>query len=380
MPTDNLEQPGPHAKRAHVDDSDDGIGFVYPKRQRTSTENVKHGWWREPEQIKLSYADYTVGWICALPIELAASHAMLDKIHESLPTIDNDTNAYILGSIGDHNIAMACLPFGQYGTINAATVAGNMMRSFGSIRFGFMVGIGGGVPGDPDVRLGDIVVGTHVIQHDLGKIVAGDGFQGTATPKAPPQVLLTAISKLRAFHETNESHISMFLQEMQQRYPRLAEYTYPSSCEDRLFLAAYDHGQSGDCSSCSRSQIYHRPSRSGKHPRIHYGGIASGDQVIKSARHRDELAKKHNIICYEMEAAGLSDNLSSIVIRGICDYADSHKNKEWQRYAAATAAAYAKELLSTIAPSGSHGSSDIHPSPLPPYARKYLFTHGEFEY
>ncbi|KAF4903089.1 Ankyrin repeat domain-containing protein 50 [Colletotrichum viniferum] len=365
MPTDDLEQPGPQAKRAHIDDSDDETGGFYPKRQRTSTENVKHGWWREPEQIKLSHADYTVGWICALPIELAASHAMLDKIHESLPTIDNDTNAYILGSIGDHNIAMACLPFGQYGTINAATVAGNMMRSFRSIRFGFMVGIGGGVPGDPDIRLGDIVVGTHVIQHDLGKIVAGDGFQGTATPKAPPQVLLTAISKLRAFHETNESRVSMFLEEMQQRYPRLAEYNYPSSCEDRLFLAAYDHGQSGDCSSCSRSQIHHRPSRSGKHPRIHYGGIASGDQVIKSARHRDELAKKHNIICYEMEAAGLSDNFSSIVIRGICDYADSHKNKEWQRYAAATAAAYAKELLSAIAASSSHGLSGNYSSPLP---------------
>jgi nucleoside phosphorylase len=37
-----------------------------------------------------------------------------------------------------------------------------------------------------------------------------------------------------------------------------------------------------------------------------------------------------------------------LVIRGICDYADSHKNKKWQGYAAATAAACAKELLSVI--------------------------------
>jgi hypothetical protein len=49
-----------------------------------------------------------------------------------------------------------------------------------------------------------------------------------------------------------------------------------------------------------------------------------------------------------MEAAGLMNNFPCIVIRGICDYADSHKNDRWQRYAAATAAAYAKELLAFV--------------------------------
>lgn len=55
-----------------------------------------------------------------------------------------------------------------------------------------------------------------------------------------------------------------------------------------------------------------------------------------------------DIICVEMEAAGLMDSFPCLVIRGICDYADSHKNKKWQPYAAATAAAYMKELLSVI--------------------------------
>jgi hypothetical protein len=49
-----------------------------------------------------------------------------------------------------------------------------------------------------------------------------------------------------------------------------------------------------------------------------------------------------------MEAAGLMDDFPCLVVRGICDYADSHKNKLWQGYAAAMAAAYAKELLSVI--------------------------------
>ncbi|KAH9242525.1 hypothetical protein K456DRAFT_1743713 [Colletotrichum gloeosporioides 23] len=264
--------------------------------------------------------DYTVGWICALPIELAASHAMLDKVHKSLPMVENDTNAYILGSIGGHNVAMACLPSGQYGTNNAATVAGNMMRSFKSIRFGFMVGIGGGVPGEIDIRLGDVVVGTSVIQHDLGKIVEGSGFQGTGTPRIPPQSLLNAISKLRALHEVRDSKVMTFLREMQERYPKLVDYDFPASCQD------HNHN-----------------------PLIHYGAIASGNQVIKCGQRRDELAKERNVICFEMEAAGLSDTFPCVVVRGICDYSDSQKNKEWQRYAAATAAAYTKELILIVA-------------------------------
>jgi hypothetical protein len=46
-----------------------------------------------------------------------------------------------------------------------------------------------------------------------------------------------------------------------------------------------------------------------------------------------------------MEVAGMMDNLQCLPIRGICDDSDSHKNKEWQDYTAATIATYAKELL-----------------------------------
>jgi nucleoside phosphorylase len=80
----------------------------------------------------------------------------------------------------------------------------------------------------------------------------------------------------------------------------------------------------------------------------HYGLIASGNQVMRHGQTRDRLARELGILCFEMEAAGLMDNFPCLVVRGICDYADSHKNKQWQEYAAATAAAYAKELLSLI--------------------------------
>lgn len=88
-------------------------------------------------------------------------------------------------------------------------------------------------------------------------------------------------------------------------------------------------------------------------PIVHYGLVASGNQVMKHAPTRDKLAKEFGILCFEMEASGLMDNFPCLVIRGICDYADSHKSKQWQKYAAATAAAYAKELLCLIHPSWS---------------------------
>ncbi len=87
--------------------------------------------------------------------------------------------------------------------------------------------------------------------------------------------------------------------------------------------------------------------------RVHFGLIASGNRVIKNAHFRDQLLQDLNsdVLCIEIEAAGLVDNFPCIVIRGICDYADSHKNKVWQEHAAAIAAAFTKELLGYVPPS-----------------------------
>ena len=108
--------------------------------------------------------DYTVGWICALQAELAASQAMLDEEHPDLLQAENDTNAYTLGRIGCHNVVLACLPSGTTGICAAATAAKDLLRSFPKVRFGLMVGVGGGAPSNPsddpckDIRLGDVVV------------------------------------------------------------------------------------------------------------------------------------------------------------------------------------------------------------------------------
>ncbi|KAH6665145.1 hypothetical protein B0J14DRAFT_235791 [Halenospora varia] len=109
----------------------------------------------------LAHHDYTVGWICALPNpELVAALFMLDIEHPRLPRKQADTNNYTLGQIGQHNVAIACLPQGEYGLSSATNVASQMRMSFPNIQFGLMVGIAGGVPSlpDHDIRLGDVVV------------------------------------------------------------------------------------------------------------------------------------------------------------------------------------------------------------------------------
>jgi nucleoside phosphorylase len=80
-------------------------------------------------------------------------------------------------------------------------------------------------------------------------------------------------------------------------------------------------------------------------PAIHIGRIASGDAVMKSGEDRDSIAKQDGVIAFEMEGAGVWDEVPCVVIKGVCDYADCHKNKRWRDFAAATAAAAMKALL-----------------------------------
>ncbi|RFU72758.1 ankyrin repeat-containing [Trichoderma arundinaceum] len=285
------------------------------------------------------YQDYTVAWICALPLELAAAEAMLDEIHPSLPAKPSDDNAYILGKIFAHNVVIACLPSGVYGTTSATAVATQMRSTFKSIRFFLMVGIGGGAPGkNEDIRLGDVVVSKPtrdlggVVQYDYGKAMSNGRFQRTGVLNKPPTILLTAISALQAAHMLRPNKISSLISDAVMRNPIIAQtFAHPGEDQDLLFDHEYDHPDSEDtCINCDQKRVVKRLSRARSDPLIHYGLIASGNQVVKDSRIRDELVQELGIICFEMEAAGLMGNFPCL------------------NYAAATAAAYAKELLSVL--------------------------------
>jgi nucleoside phosphorylase len=303
---------------------------------------------------RLTHDDYSVACICPMGVELAPVEAMLDEIHQSLPT-SRDKNSYTLGRMGVHNIVIAVMP--EIGNNSAATVATQLLNDFTSIRFGLLVGIGGGIPGDgeDDIRLGDVVVSKPtatfggVVQFDEGRVNSGGKFERTGALKKPPAVLLANVQRLESQHRRIGNQIPKYLSEMLERFPIMEEeYVYRGIEHDQLFEATYNHISGKTCRQCDRSKVVERNLRRSLAPRIHYGTIGSSNVVIKDGITREQLREDLGILCVEMEAAGLMDEFSCLVVRGICDYADSHKNKQWQAYAAAAAAAYAKELLSII--------------------------------
>jgi nucleoside phosphorylase len=279
---------------------------------------------------RLRCEDYTVGCVCALPIELATATELLDEEHQDPAQDPSDTNIYTLGRIGEPNIVVACLPAGQTGNNSTAAVAAQMKAKFTSIRFGLMVGIGGGVPSDEaDIRLGDVVVSQPhkdhggVVQYDFGKTTPS-GFVRTGFLNAPPTILLHALAKLRANHLRRKSNLSVYLSTLSH----LPEFARDNTGPDILFKSTYNHVGGLTCERCSKDRLLKRTARGSQEIMVHYGTIASGNQVMRDGVTRDRLSSElGGILCFEMEAAGLMNSFPCLVIRGICDYADSHKNK-----------------------------------------------------
>ncbi|KAF2224605.1 hypothetical protein BDZ85DRAFT_289169 [Elsinoe ampelina] len=283
---------------------------------------------------------YTIGWIAALKHERAAALVMLDERHgkpKDFVQNQSDSNSYTWGRIAEHNTVIASLPSGEYGTVSAAGTANGLLASLPHLRIGLFVGIGAGVPAGDTILLGDVVVsdpnGTNggVIQYDLYKARGESGraiYERKGFLNSPPRVLRGALAALQAEHEISRSEIPSFLEAVTNNDMMKVPYGFPG-CEKDPLRMTHDARDS---------------------PAIHYGTIASGNVVIKNSLERDGILawmRQDNInpLCFEMEAAGLMNTFPCLVIRGICDYADEHKNDLWQKYAAATAAAFANEVL-----------------------------------
>src|SRR5436189_5882709 len=165
---------------------------------------------------RLQREEYTVGWVCALPVELAAAQKMLDEEHEDLEQDEHDNNLYALGRVGGHNVVLACLPAGQTGIGSAAAVTTQLKATFKWIRFGLLVGIGGGVPGREDIRLGDVVISQPyqghggLIQYDFGRATPS-GFERIGFLNSPPQLLLSAVGRMRANHLLRRSKLYQYV-------------------------------------------------------------------------------------------------------------------------------------------------------------------------
>ncbi|KAL4998871.1 hypothetical protein BDV10DRAFT_184773 [Aspergillus recurvatus] len=322
--------------------------------------------------------DFTIAIICALPLEADAVEALFDEHYDRLGKYygkqQGDANAYVNGRIGSHNVVLCYMP--GMGKGSAATVSSSLQFSYTRIKLALVVGVCGGAPSPPDYQeifLGDVIISDSVIEYDFGRQYPG-GFQRKTGAKDTLGRLVREIrallNGLRAENARSElqSQAQKYLRILQQRG---AKWHRPN-VSDILFNAAYLHkhhchapgvcscarsdlsdeicegalGKNCDDLGCDKGQaIRCREVSEAIQASIYIGTVASTDTVMKSGQHRDEIAEKEQVIGFEMEGSGVWDNVPCIIIKGVCDYADSHKNKLWQAYAAATGASTAKAFL-----------------------------------
>ncbi|KAF3072369.1 hypothetical protein CFAM422_005300 [Trichoderma lentiforme] len=339
---------------------------------------------------------FQIALICALRVEFDAVEALFDDYYEqdfSYSKAPGDPNAYTTGRMCGHDVVLAFMP--GMGKVNSASVAAGFRASFPGIRLGLVVGICGGVPvgtdDEKEVLLGDVIISTALVQFDFGrqyanKAVRRDTLQDNlGRPNAEIRAFLTKLSGSRG-RKTLRDKTSVHLEELCGK-DGFKQSSYPAE-DDKLYLSTYRHKhQDGSCAICTnctgpeddvceaalestceelhcqdselvwRARVdksrgvghYRDTSTTGmleaRKPVIHFGIIVSGDSVMKSGQHRDEIASREKAIAFEMEGAGVWESFPTVVIKSVCDYADSHKNKKWQRYAAATAAACMKAFL-----------------------------------
>ncbi|OJJ31928.1 hypothetical protein ASPWEDRAFT_30878 [Aspergillus wentii DTO 134E9] len=313
---------------------------------------------------------FEIGIICALPLEYDAVCLVLDEFWDEqgdpYGRAAGDQNNYTTGRIGKHNVVIALLS--QMGKASATSAAHSMRVSYSGLRLVLLVGICGGVPfiGDKEVLLGDVIISKAVVQYDFGRRYPGEFSRKDTRESKPSKEIQNLLITLEASSCQRRVHrrAAAFLGELQARamqWKMEGRYDYPGIAEDRLFESDYTHHHvCGDrhlpCDkvACDKRYLVTRKRLSGPNvhePFIHIGCVASGDTVMKSGEDRDRIAKEEEVIGFEMEAAGIIEEFpNSVVVKGVCDYADSHKNKNWQDFAAATASCTMKALLERFIP------------------------------
>lgn len=320
----------------------------------------------------LDYASYTIAWIAPLPVEAEAALGMLDFRHEGyFETGLGDDYDYIAGEISGHNVVIATLPVGQiYGVGSAAALAKEVKTRFTSLWFALLVGVAAGLPNlsskelwkQRDIRLGDVLVcvpnkaNTGVIHYTLGRDQDGQ-FDTVGRVAETPTKIRAAIGRIQLTEEDSYKRgsplanlLEAFVNAKLARGNR--KFLHPG--QDRDILYPISTESTPEMIPISREL---RDEEELTH--VFYGTIGSGDVLMRNQRRRDELRDRYDLIGLEMEAAGVMNNLPAGVIRGVSDYADGHKTKDWQPYAAAVAAVYAKSILLNIRPGQWHCASFV---------------------
>ncbi|RAH46266.1 Pfs, NB-ARC and TPR domain protein [Aspergillus brunneoviolaceus CBS 621.78] len=338
--------------------------------------------------------DFAIAIICALPLEAEAVEALFDKTYDRLGKHygkqRGDANAYLNGRIGKHDVVLCYMP--GVGKGSAAAVASSLLVSYTSIELALVVGTCGGAPSPPkyqEIFLGDVIISDSVIEYDFGR----------QYPGGPGREIRALLNGLRTENALSE------MQDQTQQYLHSLQQTGTGWCHpgvrDILFNASYLHKHSKPASfarcSCSTTdaadqiceealrkecdelncdpsqQVRCREISDAIRTSIYIGPVASADTVIKSGQYRDQIVNREKVIAFEMEGTGVWDNVPCVIIKGVDNYADSHKGKVWQAYAAATGASVAKAFLEYWMPVNYKGTSNSRHLMIP-FARNLHFV------
>lgn len=336
-----------------------------PEETNTAHEDISSS--RSPPRSNLKRfphtEEYTIGWICSNSKTLSLAVAMLDERYAYPTAPINASYTYIKGSISHHNIVISCPRIED--SIEDPTKRLNpndLRKSFPSIKYCFIIGIGSGI--SPLLQLGDVVI-TKPPQH-FQRI--NSNHYTNEPPEAWehfPSSLLSALNQIKlAWNSFLSGIIPRHIEEAKEKAPHLRSLRLnPDRTQDLLFKASYKHvnrpettngsASLGDgleevpCYHCDVSQSIVRPPRDIK---IHLGRTTSETWVIERTAILNELATNYidHMLCIEQKAAYFRTTVPYLLISGICDYADSHKNKTWQDLATANAVACAKGIVEYI--------------------------------
>ncbi|UKZ73018.1 hypothetical protein TrVFT333_000657 [Trichoderma virens FT-333] len=330
--------------------------------------------------------EFEIAIVCALALEYDGVSLLFDEFWDedgdSYGRAVGDLNTYTTGRIGKFNVVLALLP--NIGKANTASAVAGLRSSYGSLQLVLLVGICGGVPqvSQNEILLGDVVISKTVVQYDFCKQYPDDIVRkntlddNLGKPVKDIRNLLVTLETELGLERLHE-RTAYFLRHIQKNRQN---YIYPGTAEDKLFESTYRHkhrasricicGKSGQLEVCDtardsychelkcedrylvvrarldqKRQLENTNDARAQEPVIHFGAIASGDTVMNSGAHRDEISREQNVIAFETEGAGAWEELPCIIVKGVCNYADCHKSDKWQRFAAATSASAAKAML-----------------------------------
>jgi nucleoside phosphorylase len=328
-----------------------------------------------------SRGGFEIAIICALPMERDTVEVLMTRHYKDegyhYGKVMHDDNTYTLGELGSKPIVLVAPR--DVGTTSTRQLATSLRISFPNILYAFVVGIAGAAPfiydGDKwapsNIQLGDVIISTHVIEYDFGKTYDNGFRRKTDVENALPRAPADVTNFLNTFSRHHSAAYRRILQKTNSdiaQHDGLQEdnYKHPGLDRDKVFPLTYRHKHQDptSCTICSAcTEWYHevcaealeascemlgcKPSRSNPihDTKIHFGRYASGNSVMKSGYRRDILIKEDNVIGFEMEGAGAWEVFGTIVVKGVVDYADSHKNKRWRGYPAARAALCAAAMI-----------------------------------